>query len=517
MPPRPRLFSPPTFEPALPAAERKAQGVYYTPVEIAEQIVEWTLGPWLEERRAANKGLRILDPSCGAGEFLIAAYRRLTTTAGNEVARSALWGIDIDESAVAVARTRLRSLDSAFPIEQIIPADALCRSTVPATSFDAIVGNPPYVNIRQLAKALSSEQIEALRAAYTTARGNFDQYVLFVERAIELLKPDGRCGLILPGKLATLDYARRCRELLLSQTIERVVDLSDSRAFVKASVYPHILIFQKTTAGEAHTVQVGSSGSCPPSVILQSNLSASAFQYSATLAVESRIETAKLGEVATITCGTAGYAAQKIAQRIVDQLSQPSENEICQLDFITSGNIDRYRVQLGNVRYLNRHYFRPQIAVAIPELSADKRRLFVSPKIVIAGMSRRLEAAWHPTGLACGVQVFAIHDWHVDPQYLLALLNSKLLSYLFATRFAAKRLGGGYLAINKGQLAQLPIPVITERADFGEVQRLSSLARDWSPANDELIDQLVYQIYQLKDDEIGRVERHFDAVATRAA
>ena len=48
------------------------------------------------------------------------------------------------------------------------------------------------------------------------------------------------------------------------------------------------------------------------------------------------------------------------------------------------------------------------------------------------------------------MQVFAASDFQVDPQYLLALLNSKLLTYLFRTRFAAKRLAGGYVAINKG-------------------------------------------------------------------
>ena len=48
-------------------------------------------------------------------------------------------------------------------------------------------------------------------------------------------------------------------------------------------------------------------------------------------------------------------------------------------------------------------------------------------------MSRRLEAAWDDRGLALGVQVFAASEFQVDPFYLLALLNSKLLSYLFRT------------------------------------------------------------------------------------
>ena len=57
------------------------------------------------------------------------------------------------------------------------------------------------------------------------------------------------------------------------------------------------------------------------------------------------------------------------------------------------------------------------------------------------------------------MQVYAVLPRGLDPRYLLGLLNSKLLSYLFRLRFQAKRLAGGYLAINKSQLAQLPIRI----------------------------------------------------------
>jgi adenine-specific DNA-methyltransferase len=190
------------------------------------------------------------------------------------------------------------------------------------------------------------------------------------------------------------------------------------------------------------------------------------------------------------------------------------------LDFITSGNIDRYQIEPGNVRYLGRTYRRPRLARGIPELTEAKRRLFGEPKIVVAGMSRRLEAAWDGRGLALGVQVFAARDFDGDPFYLLALLNSKLLSFLFRTRFAAKRLAGGYLAINKGQLAQLPMAA---RADLREqvCSRLSRLAqamhRQPQGRLDREIDRLVYEQYQLTDAEIDRVEQAFLLPRSRAA
>ena len=95
------------------------------------------------------------------------------------------------------------------------------------------------------------------------------------------------------------------------------------------------------------------------------------------------------------------------------------------------------------------------------------------------------------------------------PFFLLALLNSKLLSYLFRTRFAAKRLGGGYMAVNKGQLAKLPIAI-------SPIERLAELSKSLTAstvpiaaARDDEIDQLVYQLYGLSNQQIAAVERHF--------
>src|SRR4029453_7835419 len=86
---------------------------------------------------------------------------------------------------------------------------------------------------------------------------------------------------------------------------------------------------------------------------------------------------------------------------------------------------------------------------------------------------------------------------------------SKLLSFLFATRFAAKRLGGGYLAINKAQLARLPIVVPQNHAARQTQIRLPKLAARWTLALDRQIDRLVYQLSRLSAAEIARVEDHF--------
>lgn len=510
-----RLFSPPACQPVLPRAERRAVGAYYTPTELVRLIVDLTLG-----EQGVNDGPpRVLDPACGAGEFALHALERLVARFGAEAARRCVYAIDVDLQAVTTTRRRLTEMDNAFPAANVVVADTLSTETLAPASFDVIIGNPPYINIRQLPKSLPREHIERLKQRYAVARGNFDLYTLFIERAIELLRSGGRCGLIVPGKWATLDYARPCRELLLDQTtIEYVIDLSDVRAFAGASVFPHVIVFRKRPATVNHFVRFASFGEIRSTDILQQSLTPAAIHLAPVIDIESRVTTKPLSDVATLACGTAGYVADKIARRLCEARALIRHDGQA-ADFITSGNIDRYAVRLGNVRYLNQDYASPRLSLDIPELTPVKRRLFKSTKIVIAGMSRRLEAAWDDRGLALGVQVFAASECKVDPFYLLALLNSKLVSYLFATRYAAKRLSGGYLAINKGQLARLPILIADNqsRDDVRRTRRISQLARDWNSSSDEVIDDLVYQLYRLSDAEIARVEAHFSARAVRAA
>jgi adenine-specific DNA-methyltransferase len=503
-----RRFSAAACQPALSRHERRENGVYYTPPEIVRLIVELTLRPLLASRGAPP---RVLDPACGAGEFLLEALRQCTAKHEPAAAGRCIAGVDIDPAAVHSARQRLGEIGLRFPARNIAVGNALTANLFPAASFDAIVGNPPYVNIRQLCKSLPRERIDNLRRRFATARGNFDLYVLFIERALELLRPGGRCGLIVPNKWATLDYARPCRELLLKQTtIEHVIDFAEAGAFAGASVYPQVIIFRKQPAARDHVIQVRDFRHENRQRIRQSSLSAVAFQLGTALDVEARVATRPLAEIAAIHCGTAGYMAAQTALRLIEG------DEAAGADFITSGNIDRYAVRLGRVRYLRRNYTRPRLPLDIPELTVAKRRLFAEPKIVVAGMSRRLEAAWDRRGLALGVQVFAIRDFSLDPFYLLAVLNSKLLSYLFATRYAAKRLSGGYLAVNKGQLARLPIcmAAFAERGDRLRADRLSALAANWISAYELEADNLVYQLYRLSAAEIARVESHF---ATRLA
>jgi hypothetical protein len=241
------------------------------------------------------------------------------------------------------------------------------------------------------------------------------------------------------------------------------------------------------------------------------------------LDVESRVATQPLGAWAEIHSGTTGFSASALAARLIERPPEPPPDGF---RFVVSGNIDRYAIRPGEVRFMKRRWADPWLPGDSRPLTQRKRRLYADAKILIAGMTRRLEAAWDPGGLALGVQVYAVVP-NSDAFYLLALLNSKLLSHLFRLRFQAKQLSGGYLAINKGQLGRLPIATIDphDGAARPSADGLAAWAAELSgcaagperlgePGEDpkrrqELerrIDQQVYQLYRLSDAEITAIE-----------
>lgn len=522
-------FSKPQHEPHLMREDRRARGVFYTPVEIANWMVAQTYEPLLREWDGGQPPPKLLDPACGAGVFLNVAIEtlqhrceqlQLSKSQSQLAVTQAIFGIDIDASTVKAARQQTK-----LSASNLHCADALAESDL--GSFHVVVGNPPYVSIRELARSQAPQYVTELRERFQTARGNFDLYVLFFERALQLLKPGGRLGLIVPNKWATLDYARNLREMLLRETsLEQIVDLSTLRVFPQAGTYPQILVLQRRSAATDHCLRIShvtdfaafqcSNRNKNSRSLTQASLKSRAFVLGNEIRVEERIATLPLESVATLHSGASGYSANLLAAELHESTATSDDA----VDFIVSGNIDRYAIQPGDVRFLNQSWQRPCLGLRSPAITAAKARLYREPKIVLSGMCRRLEAAYDEQGCALGVQVYAAAKMNVDPFYLLGVLNSKLLSYLFRERFGAKCLAGGYLSVNKGQLAQLPVAA-EDRAPGSLQMKIANLARQMnclqSSLLDEQLDALVFELYAITAAERQLIEESFATKPTTAA
>jgi len=112
--------------------------------------------------------------------------------------------------------------------------------------FDAVIGNPPYIRIQAM-KEWAPIEVEFYKQRYTAAsKGNYDIYVVFVERALQLLNKSGRMGFILPHKFFQAKYGEPLRSLIAEgRHLGEVVHFGDQQVFPRASTYTCLLFLAK--------------------------------------------------------------------------------------------------------------------------------------------------------------------------------------------------------------------------------------------------------------------------------
>ncbi|MDD3801059.1 MAG: N-6 DNA methylase [Desulfuromonas thiophila] len=333
--------------------QRKRDGVYYTPEWITAYIVEETVGArlqsikqnlylidayrptddqvdeyyaaqkdkrktakvamgWLKALGAYRKqlnNLKIVDPACGSGAFLIQTLEQLkrehrwaideaaritgelelwdSDAVINDILSNNLYGVDVNAESVEIAKLALW-MHTASPGKPLSSLDHNIRcgnslvgpdfyqtqqtlfsedekerinvfdwqTAFPEVfsqgGFDCVVGNPPYVKLQHFRKVQGSCAEYLVRAkrsdgtpCYASAQtGNFDLYLLFIEKGVELLKPEGRMGYIAPNVWMMNEYGKGLREFTKSrQCLDRWVDFKSYQVFNEAITYTALQFF----------------------------------------------------------------------------------------------------------------------------------------------------------------------------------------------------------------------------------------------------------------------------------
>jgi adenine-specific DNA-methyltransferase len=186
------------------AEQRKARGAFFTPAEISRFMTEWAI------RRADD---RVLEPSCGEAAFLLPAARRLRDLGTQKGSmRYQLHGQDIHPESIDEAR---RILEGDGSSATLTVGDFFARK--PEGSFDAVVGNPPYVRYQNFAGESRTAAIEAAFRQGVRLNQLASSWAAFTVHATAFLKPSGRLALVLPAELLSVKYAAQIRRFLLAR------------------------------------------------------------------------------------------------------------------------------------------------------------------------------------------------------------------------------------------------------------------------------------------------------------
>lgn len=350
--------------------------------------------------------------------------------------------------------------------------------------FDIVIGNPPYVSAVNMAR--TGEEKLLYKQSYPEATGAYDMYVLFLLLGVKL-SSNIYCWII-PNKLLVADYAKKTLHKLKAECgLEKTIDVSVYDVFKNASVYPIIVLGNKVSHEQFNSYFLNN----------YTDLIDNRLNKKESVEESNKVRLSLLG--LKVCSGTTGFEAQKIKENI------------CEIDnnhtipFTVSGNIDRYVFNNTNVRYMKDKYSRAFIYLD-SNITESKQEMWKNPKIIIAGMTKKIEACYVDTPLAIGVGVYAIYDFAgYNPFYILGILNSKSTTDFLTAEFSDKHLAGGYLAINKSTIEQFLFPKNVPadvQQHIADIAKSIHLAKKENPKSDiatleSQIDSIVSHLHSI--------------------
>jgi len=600
---------------------RKAGGVYYTPTYIVDYIVKNTVGKLLEGKTPNEvASLKVLDPACGSGSFLLGAFQylvdwhiqwysrhepetwakgkapaiyqaqggdwRLTTAEKKRILLNNIHGVDIDPQAVEVTKLSLslkvlegesqESIGSQLGLfkERALPdlgkniqcgnsligpdyyegkmfSDEEERYRVNAFNwqaafpqifiaggFDAVIGNPPY------GASLTEKEKTYYRNYYKTSQGRFDSYWYFIEKGISLIKPNSLFSFIVPDTWFTVRNAEHLRILVLSETyLEQLLVLHEN-IFKGVKVDVCVFVVVKGSHKKLTKVRIAYKNNTLEDLAAEKFINEFNIDQNKWLSQnESRIDVHlsiddneiihKLGNKSVlldkIARATTGPKPYQVGKGIPSQTKYILESKPFTASYkkdksfrimFRGSDISRYSFPIKNDEWLS--YGEWIAEIRDPSVFMTERLLIQSirnPKL-----ERRVIATFINDDSVNNnsiTNVIMREGTSYDIHYLLGILNSNLINWLFAKSYNIVNIDPRYL--KKVNIHSINFNNSTEKTLHDKMvvlvekmlelhkqsprtpQEKEMLQRDIE-STDAAIDTLVYELYGLTEEEIAIVE-----------
>lgn len=253
------------YENSLDVDTKKASGIYYTPKIIVDYIVKKTLK---NHNIIKNPYPRVLDISCGCGNFLLEVYDILydlfekniyelknkydenywkIDNIHNHILNHCIYGADIDENAINILKESLKNKKTTnYLKDEDIKINLFCCDSLKKSwryKFDYIVGNPPYIGHKKLEKKYKKFLLEKYSEVY---KDKADLYFCFYKKIIDILKSGGTGSVITPRYFLESLSGKDLRDYIKSNVnIREIVDFLGANIFKNIGVSSCILTFDK--------------------------------------------------------------------------------------------------------------------------------------------------------------------------------------------------------------------------------------------------------------------------------
>ena len=554
------LFDTKDLKLAKDVRKRKEQGIYYTPSFIVDHIVEQALGPVLERCKTITdlQKIKILDPACGSGSFLVKAFELIYkkyeefNTEGQavklQILINNLYGVDLDEQAVEISKLNL--LLSALEERRKLPdltniknGNSLISGTdeemekqfgknwrdekpfnwleefpevFKQGGFDVIIGNPPYVTTKygKISDFSKKFFIQNFECAYD----KLDLYILFIEKAIKILKEHGFVSFITPWNFLANFYSFKIRKFLLDNTKIKLLYKLSPNTFDGVIVDNVIFVLEKDKDNKNNEILLDDFLDKKNQKRIKQNTYLNNEKYVFTISSNDvadkilgkmKLQSKKLGDIALNYIGImTGGQKEMIANNPIFKNSKP---------VLSGRDIDKWT-------YLNRGNFVNFDKSKIH--SNDNEKIYLSEKKILLRKTGRDFVACLDINQFYTIQSLyniVVKDKEYVEEYLLSLLNSKLFTYIYNKFFITNPEVFPY--IKRRSLDQLPIKILFKDQQkifiklsdkmlelHKKLEEMSEHSNEWENIKSEIektdkkIDEEVYKLYGLESDEIEIVE-----------
>ncbi|MEN6511978.1 MAG: N-6 DNA methylase [Chloroherpetonaceae bacterium] len=623
---------------------RKAGGVYYTPQYIVNYIVKNTigklLGNWDPEIESIEKNvrnddkiaesnsrisnlkpmtpedvskIRICDPACGSGSFLIGAYQylldwhkdyytkhdknskvlqpdgNLTTAEKKRILLNNIYGVDLDVNAVEVTKLSLllkcmegeteASINQQLKIfkERVLPTldnNIKCGNSLididfydsqidfepgmekkvkpfnwqyafPAvfgegsSGFDVVIGNPPWVDI----KGHDPNLVKYYFKKFKTTENRINLYAIFIEQILQILNKNGLFSFIIPNSILYQSSYTKLRNLILNNnSIIKIIRLPDN-IFNNVKAETIILVLSKLKIEQEtkcllydrnKIISIISENNADKILYINQNKwineELSTFNIFSDELIHNilnkiEINTIELSQICDFSLGITPYDKYKgHSETLIKNREFHSKIKIDDTfkELLEGADVQRYNVQWGQKEYIKYGDW----------LGAPRRKeFFTKPRIlirqIVSGNPPRIYAGYVDQELYNTQTIFNLilkPDIKVDIKFILSLINSNLMNFYHRNKYldVSKHLFQKILIQN---CKKIPIPKSPDTNIQNQlvqlVDTMLQLNKDLQKATlpnqkeqlkqritytDKKIDQLVYSLYGLTEEEINIVE-----------
>lgn len=539
------------------SGKRKKMGIYYTPSYIVDYIVKNTVGEYVKNKSIDEiLEARIVDPACGSGSFLIRAFReacdsienklkkgerskkwqafkdykdRLNLSQKTTILTNCIYGVDLDEKAVELAQLNLllrlledetketkklllpnmkdnikcgNSLIDDLAVSKAFGWRAQFPDIFRNGGFDIIIGNPPYFKIRE------DDPIKKTAVYNEIKSGMMNISAVFINQGLKLIKDNGFMGMIVPKMLAFTESWEKVRmKILNDNSLMKVVDAG--KAFEEV-LLEQIIFCLKKEKSKTNKVKIGEIRNnmkivetlfVEQALCLKDNkiyLEPEKLAYSIKEKMEN--DNLKLGDISEIFLGLGIQGMDNFIDKPKTGYKKAlGGNDIQRWEIRGCWYYDEDDKDLLKYRNQMKKFYRPKIVA---------QRIVAHIKDHI-----KITSAFDEEGLFTfnTVTNIIVENKEYDPQFILLLLNSKLIQY-YTYKFIyqnAIRSMDFYEAYAK----QIPVPKVnkkTQQKIVESVNQMLSLYKklhEGKPAGNEKerLEQQIKQIDWQIDDEIYKL------------